>query len=203
MTTHNPIGDAGQTLLRLLRDGMGGLELSDQQIELVSPAQFTPDGVGLSLHLYHVAENAEFANDKRSPGIDSESDGGLMLELYYLLTAHPPDGNTATTSETMDQHQLLSEAIRILGGRGIVTDPDLHGSLAGSPPIQVSISRQSPEQLLDVWNAFPETQYLPSVSYVVTPVPIATDQAAPAERVVDSRIEQYLRPDGSSIGTER
>lgn len=200
MVEFNPIGDVGHTLVTILRDGMGGLEVSDQQIELVSPAQYDGDQVGLSLYLYHVAENDHLSNDPpRPPDTAPPAGDPLVLELYFLLTAHPPDGDTARTSDTMEQHRMLSEAMRTLRENAIISGPDLEGSASGDERLYVTIDRQSPENLVDIWNSFQDASHLPSVSYVVTPVTIDTEPEESAERVVESRVEGYT---GGSAGTE-
>jgi hypothetical protein len=198
----NPIGDAGYTLVSLLRDGMGELEVSERQVALVSPDQYDGDGVGLSLYLYHVDRYAHLANETRGDLDVATGEGApLVLELYYLLTAHPPESDASSTSDTMAQHRLLSEAIRILEQNALVSGPDLKGSLAGRDGLQVSIGRQSPEHLVDLWSAFPDTAHLPSVSYVVTPVAIETAPREAADRVTEVRVDQYAeagRPEAES-----
>jgi hypothetical protein len=200
----NPIGDVGHTLVSILRDGMGGLEVSDQQIELVSPAQYDGDQVGLSLYLYHVGENDHLRNEPGEPPDPATRPGDpLVLELYFLLTAHPPDSDTARTSDTMEQHRMLSEAVRTLRENAIISGPDLEGTASGSGRLYVTISRQSPENVMDLWNSFQDVSHLPSVSYVVTPVIIDTEPKGSAERVVESRFEEYTGTQGSQSGATR
>jgi hypothetical protein len=200
----NPIGDAGHTLVSILRDGMGGLEVSDQQIELVSPAQYDSDQVGLSLYLYHIGENDHLRNEPSEPPDPATEPGDpLVLELYFLLTVHPPDSDTAKTSDTMEQHRMLSEAMRTLRENAIISGPDLEGAASGDERLYVTISRQSPENVMDIWNSFQEVSHLPSVSYAVTPVIIDTESDGSAERVVESRFEEYTGTQGSQSGATR
>lgn len=204
MAEFNPIGDVGYTLVSLLRDGMGDLAVSEDQIALVSPDQYDGDGAGLSLFLYHVDRNAHLSNDHRQDlDVAPQSGSPLVLELYYLLTAHPPDDDASNTSNTMAQHRLLSEAVRTLEENAVVSGPDLKQSLAGGDRLQVSISRQSPEHLVDLWNAFPDTAHLPSVSYVVTPVTIETEPAAAADRVTEARVEYVAESETGQRETDR
>lgn len=204
MVDFNPIGDVGHTLVSILRDGMGGLEVSDQQIELVSPAQYDSEQVGLSLYLYHIAENDHLRNEPGGPPDHAAQPGDpLVLELYFLLTAHPPDSDTTRTSDTMEQHRMLSEAMRTLRENAIISGPDLEGTVSGNERLYVTISRQSPENVIDIWNSFQEVSHLPSVSYVVTPVTIDTEPEGSAERVVESRFEEYTSTRGSESGATR
>lgn len=204
MVDFNPIGDVGHTLVSILRDGMGGLEVSDQQIELVSPAQYDDDQVGLSMYLYHVGENDHLRNEPgESPDPATQPGDPLVLELYFLLTAHPPNSDTTRTSDTMEQHRMLSEAMRTLRENAIISGPDLEGTASGDGRLYVTISRQSPENVTDIWNSFQEVPHLPSVSYVVTPVIIDTEPEGSAERVVESRFEGYTGTQGSESGATR
>lgn len=204
MVNFNPIGDVGHTLVSILRDGMGGLEVSDQQIELVSPAQYDGDQVGLSLYLYHVSENDHLRNEPRgAPDPATQPSDPLVLELYFLLTVHPPDSDTAGTSDTMEQHRMLSEAMRTLRENAIISGPDLEGTVSRDERLYVTISRQSPENVIDIWNSFQEVSHLPSVSYVVTPVIIDTEPEGSAERVVESRFEEYTGTQESESGATR
>ncbi len=185
----NPIGDAGRTLRALLIDGMGTWSVEDHQIALASPEQFEPDEVGLSLHLYHLRENAHFTNEFTAvSGATSPRESPLILELYYLLTAHPPNGETVDTSDTLEQHRMLSKAIQTFREHSVVTDPDLEGSLAGGVPLQITIDEDATDQVMDVWGSFQETPYLPSISYVVTPLLIETTIEDRPARVMETRM---------------
>ncbi len=169
---------------------MESWSVDEHQIALVSPDRFDPDEVGLSLHLYHLEENAHLANDPPAVA-DADRPGGspLILQLYYLLTAHPPDGEAIDTSDTLEQHRILSKAIQTFRERSIVGGPNLKGSLAGGDPLHITIDTEATDHVLDVWSSFQDTPYLPSVSYVVTPVVIETAGEAAAPRVVESRME--------------
>lgn len=204
MVEFNPIGDVGHTLVSILRDGMGGLEVSDQQIELVSPAQYDVDQVGLSLYLYHISENDHLRNEPRElPDLATQPGDPLVLELYFLLTAHPADSDTARTSDTMEQHRMLSEAMRTLRENAILSGPNLEGTASGDERLYVTINRQSPENVMDIWNSFQDMSHLPSVSYVVTPVIIHTERKGVPERVIESRYEEYTGTQDNESGATR
>ena len=189
MAGFNPIGDVGRTLRTLLLDGMGTWSVDDEQIALTSPAQFAPDEVGLSLHLYHLAEDPHWANER--PSIDGSQDpraAPLVLGLSYLITAHPPDGDSIDTTDTLEQHRMLSKAIQTFRRHATIDDPDLVGSLAGGPALQVSVEDES-DRVHDVWSTFQELPYLPSVSYRVTPLVIDIDEPLPDQRVLQTNIK--------------
>lgn len=194
----NPIGDVGRTLRLLLLDGMGSWSVEDHQIALASPDRFDADEVGLSLHLYNLAENAHLANEHPTvpPGEEHEEDS-LLLDLYYLVTAHPPNGETVTTSDTLEQHRMLSKAVQTFREHAVIDGSELEGSLAGHGPLYLSIDTDSADYVLDVWNSFKDTPHLPSVSYVVTPVVIETEPEEIAPRVVESTMDHFGVAGGS------
>lgn len=195
----NPIGDVGRTLRSLLVDGMGTWSVEDHQIALASPEQFEPDEVGLSLHLYHLRENAHLANEVPSlSGGQHPKEIPLILELYYLLTAHPPDGESVDTSDTLEQHRMLSKAVQTFREHSIVKDPDLRGSLAGGVPLQLAIDTDATDHVMDVWGSFQDTPYLPSVSYTVTPVVIETALEEIPARVMRTKMEYVSETGGAS-----
>lgn len=166
---------------------MGTWSVSDDQIALTSPQQFDPDDVGLSLHLYHLQESAHHADGQ--PPATYRDDDPLVLELFYLLTAHPANGDTIETSDTLEQHRMLSKAAQTLRRHAIVKGPDMQGSLTGGEPLHITINTDATDHVMDVWSSFPDTPYLPSISYSVNPVVIETEEAAPSPRVTTATME--------------
>lgn len=202
MAEFNPIGDVGRTLRSLLLDEMATLSVEDEQVALTSPDRFDTDDVGLSLHLYHLQENPQLANESPSRPGGGGGGGPLVLELYYLLTAHPPDGDTVTTEETLSQHQLLSKAVQAFREHSIVTGSELEGSPTDDGTLYISIDPDATDHVLDVWSSFQDTPYLPSVSYVVTPVVIETDEVEPGPRVHESNMDHFSGT-SSQAGSDR
>lgn len=189
MAGANPIGDAGRTLRSLLLDGMESWSVDDEQIALVSPAQFDGDGAGLSLHLYRVTENAHWANERPSiTGTRDPAAAPLVLSLSYLLTAHPADGDAVESADTLEQHHMLSTAMQTFREHRTIADPDLVGALAGGPRLELTIE-DADERVHDVWSTFADTPYLPSISYGVTPVVIESEDVPVDQRVLTTRFE--------------
>lgn len=190
MTENNPIGDVGRTLRSLLLMGMGTWSVEEDQIALTSPDRFESNKVGLSVHLYRVEENPHLANEYPAATGETRSGAGrLVLQLHYLLTAHPADGETVDTSDTLDQHRMLSTAIQTLRKNATVRGSDLQGSLAGGDPLTIAIDRGATDHVADIWTTFQETPYLPSISYMVTPVVIETADEEAGPPVIESRME--------------
>ena len=202
MPTYAAIADVGDTLVSLLRDRMGDL-ITDSDIALASPEQVEPgDDFRLTLYLYDVTENGELSNEPR-PAADPTTQEGppLVLDLYYLLTAHPSKGgNDKRTTKTMEQHSVLGRAMQVLHDDAIVSGSDLKGSLSGGDRIHLSIDSASSDRVVNVWNTFQDTPYRPSVSYVATPVLIESTREEPIQRVIESDIEEYAT--ASNAGEE-
>lgn len=196
MPPFNPIGDAGRTLRSLLLEEMSTWGVGEEQVALTSPEGFEPEEAGLSIHLYRLVENEHLSNRPPTTG-DHTADASLVLELSYLVTAHPPSGETVDTTETLEQHRLLSKAIRTLKEYAVVRPPNLLGALADGPPIHVTMDAADDARVMDVWGTFNDTPYLPSISYRVTPVVIEAEPPEPAPRVVETTME-YL--EGSKTG---
>lgn len=177
MTTFNPIGDVGKTLRALLLEGMGTWSVDDEQIALASPEQFDPDEVGISLHLYHLEKQAhQGPEDASSP---------VALELYYLLTAHPPSGETIETADTLEQHRMLSKAVQTFRTNSTISGSSLLGSLSGGDPLHVTLDTDATDHVMDVWTSFQDTPYMPSISYSVSPVLIETPSIEEAPPVTE------------------
>ena len=188
MAPFNPIGDAGRTLRSLLYDGLSTWGVSEEQVALTSPEGFEPEEPGLSIHLYRLAEDTH--HSKGGPaGTDLRGATQLVLELNYLITAHPPSGGTADTSDTLEQHRLLSKAIQTLEANRVVRPPDLLGALANGGSLQLTMDTDAETRMREVWGSFTNTPYLPSVSYGVSPVVIELPAEGPAPRVIENTME--------------
>lgn len=192
MAGTDAIADVGDTLVSLLRDAVA----ENTTVALATPAEFDPDTAGLSLFLYDVSENAHLANE-REPVTDDDTRPGdpLVLELSYLLTAHPSPDDTEYDKSTgsKDYHGELGKAMRALRDNSIVSGSALKGSLGDDDRLHVSMESRTTDQLLNVWGTFQETPYLPSVSYVVTPVIIESDREQPVSRVEEAEFRYDVR----------
>lgn len=199
MASDTAIADVGQTLVDLLRDRMGAF-VTDSDIQLASPAQAPGEHARLTLFLYDVTNNEDFATEERRHGDPTAQTGDLLaLDLHYLLTAHPAKGGSnKPTARSKDQHRLLGRAMQILRGDSILRDPDLAGDLAGET-LTVSRESVSHDRLLNIWNTFQETPYRPSVAYVVSPVIIDAEHEPADQRVVDTSVVEYTRTGGSGV----
>lgn len=202
MANGTAVRDASQTLVALLESNV---DVDSLNVELSSPnvvaGATTPT---LSVYLYKVTESEHLSSvdtHDRVHYVDADGDpetpetraidpttltrDPLVLDLHYLLTAYPP-GSDGETRQVERQHLLLGKAMGVLRDHAIVRGSALKGSL--SEELRITRS-DSDDQVVDIWNTFPETAYLPSVTYEVGPVTIESAATEPAERVESVRFE--------------
>lgn len=193
MAEYTAIEDVGDTLVTLLRDRMGDLISRDREIALASPGDIgTGDDVRLSLYLYQITENSHLKNTERQVvDPETEQERPLELELYYLVTAHPPQGGNDPTARTKEQHSVLGRAMQVFHDNPVVGGSQLAGSLAGEGELRLTQSATSADEILNLWNTFQETPYQPSVSYLATPVSIDSLRKRSTERVRERTLEEY------------
>jgi hypothetical protein len=190
---HTAIAEVGHTLVELLEDRMDGL-LARDDVALASPAAQGTGGNDwrLTLYLYDVSESGHLPEgDQREtdPERGMAADAPLVLDLQYLLTAHPTDGGADGTKKTKEQHEVLGRAMQVFRDNAILRGSDLRDSLAGEDSIRVSIERESLDAVMDIWNTFPDQRYEPSVAYRVTPVPLDSRRETPVRQVVERTVE--------------
>lgn len=191
---YRAIADVGQTLVDLLEARMSRISRGD--VALASPDAQGERGNDwrLTLYLYDVAESDELRNaDRRKPkpNADAVSKSPLVLDLQYLLTAHPSNGASAGTTDTVEQHEVLGQAMQVLRDNAILRGSELTGSLAGEDQLQISIKQESIDAVMNVWSTFPDQPYHPSVAYLVTPVTIESNRETPVRPVVTREISEH------------
>lgn len=191
MTEYAAIADVGDTLVTVLRDRMGDLITKDTEVALASPGDVSRgDDVRLSIFLYRVEENGHLKDAERG-GSDPDTVrvSPLVLDLRYLLTAHPTKGGGDPTANTREQHRVLGRAMQVLHDDPVLEGSELEGSLAGGRGFRMSLESTSTDEIVTLWNTFAETPYQPSVSYLATPVPIESTREREAQRVRERTID--------------
>lgn len=178
MGSASAIGDASETLRALLESNVGEEDLT---VTLTSPDTVSGSSKPtLSLFLYRVTESEHLSSvEWHERDVDTLEQKPLVLDLEYLLTAYP-SGSGNATRQARRQQTLLGRAMQVLREHAVVRGSALKGSLES----ELRISRSGTDgEIVDMWNTFPETAYLPSVSYTVGPVSIEPTAAVPADRV--------------------
>jgi len=156
------ISDVSKTLLKLLKDNMQDL-LDSNNIVLSSPAEMEcVTAPRLSLFLYQVSEslylkNQEVLGSNRSQLLP------LTLQLFYLLTPY------AKTEE--NEQQILGKSMQVFHDNATLGGSVLQGTLKGSEQVlRLTPQYLTFDELVRIWNAFPEKPYKLSVCYQVSPV---------------------------------
>jgi hypothetical protein len=176
--SYKAIADVGEALINLLRDNKDDLGINDiKTIMLISPGEIEAnDNVRLSLFLYQVRENAHMRNQEMQQ-IDPVQyrNPPLLLELYYMLTAHPANGDTDKTERTRTEHLILGKAIQILYD---------HTRLSISNyDARITLNTMSLDDVTKIWTTFQGKSYRPSACYLVTPVYIDSMLSKSIKRV--------------------
>lgn len=185
MASYSAVSDVSNELLAILQEGMvdpGPPEITILDSDQVGLA--SPDDAGslrLTLYLYRVVESDHLKNTGRQEvDVTRFRRASLGLDLFYLLTAHPTNGNGA--SESQDPHLILGRAMQTLHDHAVLDGPG-EGEAA-----YVSIYPQSMDDVTNIWNTFENGSFQPSVSYLVSPVVIESTAEETVTRVVDRHL---------------
>lgn len=197
------IANVGKTLVGMLEDRMGDL-VTDDEVVLASPGDEDPgDDYRLTLYLYDVTQNEHLSNERARPeSTGRPAEAALVLDLHYLLTAHPKDasGNETSTSRTAQQHRILGRAMQIMADNAIVRKPDLHEDIDPTETITITMESVSRGELVDIWGTFTEVSYQPSIAYVVSPIVVDSQRPGTDSRVVEGTVNQFTYSPGGELG---
>lgn len=202
MADYRAISAVGQTLVGVLEDRMSLVGSDDIAL---TPPHNVGKGAGdyrLTCYLYDVTESGHLKNAEPPPRPGEDSEAAITLDLAYLLTAHPSSTGPDDTANTVDQHNVLGEAIQVLAEDGILQGTTLEGTLSGGPPLQVTIEEESLEHVTNIWGTFSETPYRPSVCYLVTPVVIDATSTEDDQRVLERTHDERTRTQTPAAGKE-
>lgn len=205
-STYSGLADAGMALVELLYTGLD--EHPHVTIKRDAIALGSPETAGsearLTVFLYRVTENSHLPDaDRRTAvgdgnDVDSVDDPPLVLDLHYLLTAHPKQSGQSTTGRsttavTGEQHELLGIAMEVLHENPILRGTELSESFSGRE-LRISLESPSTSELTTLWSTFDDQPFRPSVAYSVTPVHVGSAESQDVRRVVTRRIEEYSGP---------
>ena len=190
MSSENVISDVGETLIYLLRENMRDLIPSDS-IVLLSPADEIGQDVRLSLRMYHIVENPYMRNQVVSNIHPNELQyPPLVLDLYYLLTSY--SSNSDLTERTLEEHKILGKAMRIFYDNAILSGSILRGGLSESnEELRITLNQMALTDLTGIWQAMPNQQFKPSLSYHVTPITIDSRRKTSTTRVKERNLRYY------------
>lgn len=163
------IKDVDETLRKLLNNTIKP-ELDDiNSIVFDSPANIQEKtSPRLSLFLYDVTENAYLINQE----LPTKAARPLYIDLHYLLTPFAPDIFT--------EHILITKILAVLSDNSILSGKKLCGNLikTGNKELRIIFEQYSIRERIQLWNAFPNTDYRLSLSYTVGPVQIPSSRTS-------------------------
>lgn len=182
------IRDVSDTLLELLRAEV--TLVAPETIALVTPAEAAQvGGVRLALSLYSITPAAEFRNELEVVGDPDQAQRRAQpVDLYYLLTAFPPEGDNAT-ERTLNTQHVLGFAMRVLFEHGTLTGSVLRGELPRDEELRLTFQPITVEDLTRIWGVFPDNALQTSVSYVVSPVRLWSTAPLAGPRTVSRQTE--------------
>lgn len=161
----------------------------------------------LNIYLYEVRENRDFhraAWDNVTLPDSSVvlSQPPAYLDCYYLISAWSPAEDGAMASPTLDEHQVLSEAMRILFRNPDVV-PGAVGVAGGGPVFQNAhvyltvAPPQTPQVLNEFWSTM-KLPWRPAVLLIVT-APLDMLQDSPPSPVVTTLIQRFAVIGGAGV----
>jgi len=162
---------------------------SQQAIDLRNPRDTAEGGTsGLSVWLYHVAENEFLKNQPKERRV-REEDGRrrhdlqrrppMALDLYYLITP--------LTADSRGDHLLLGKAIQILYDNPTILLAEAAGQ--SSEELRVTWHRLSLEDLTRIWDALRE-RYRLSVCYLVRVTRIDSERDIRGARIIERTLRE-------------
>lgn len=168
------INDHGDTL-NVIFDSPGDMDEATHQ----SQKPF------LSVFLYQTTINTQLRNEPARPvGTSQLKYPPLILDLYYLFTAHA-DGSDARETELM----IMEEVMRTFHDYAVFKKEDLADGLAGTDNENIKIVPNvlSMDDLNKIWATFPNKPFKLSLAYLFSPVRVpSAKEAMPVKRVATS-----------------
>jgi hypothetical protein len=155
-------------------------------------------GMRLNIYLYEIRENRNFRRAEWDPIALADrtvvlSQPPVYLDCHYLISAWSSSEDSEMTTPVLDEHQTLSEAMRVLlrnpdvipgalGLGGGVVFKNAHVYLTVAPP-------EPPRVLNDFWSTM-QLAWRPAVMLVVTaPLDLLLD--SPPSPIVTTLIQRY------------
>jgi Pvc16 N-terminal domain len=179
------ISDLDDSLAQLLRGQLPAAIVGSTQIVFDAPDdQFPPSGVTLpaiDLFLYDVRENADLRSVEWT--VERPAAGNLVMhpppvrvDCSYLVTAWPSE---TSPTRLRDEHQLLSEVLKVIVRFPTLPHDVLAGELAGQSPAPptASLGAGRLQSVAEFWQALGGR---PKAALHLT-VTIGVDRAAPTD----------------------
>ncbi|MCP4368473.1 MAG: DUF4255 domain-containing protein [Deltaproteobacteria bacterium] len=183
MSKSTVIGDATKTLKELLQNKQLPEFEPQFTVSLKSPKDEKDEiSPKINLFLYQVLEDPYAKNLKeRALNSGERQRTHLALNLFYLVTPF--------SSDILNQHQIIGEAMRILYDYAIVDGPLLGGGLEGTfLDIKLALCPLNLEELTRIWYAL-QTPYRISVCYKARILRIDSSDIRKTGRVIKKELQ--------------
>jgi len=194
MSGDTTIADVGETLIKLLRDGMSDL-VTSSAIALQSPADLTGQTTRVTLFLCGIAENQHMRNQQPTyRSGDSIANQPLVVDLRYMLTVYSYVQDL--TERSLEEHRLLGRAMRLLHDHASIGGSLLQGGLAGETTrLRILLESVPLSEMTELWSAFPGQAMRPSVFYTVSSATLESNIVTTPSRVAVRNV-RYLTHSG-------
>jgi uncharacterized protein DUF4255/carboxypeptidase family protein len=159
----------------------------------------TGTGLRLDIYLYEVRESREFRrahwdNIELADHTSVLSQPPAYFDCHYLISAWSPAEDSEAISPVLDEHEVLSEALRVLMRNPDVT-PAVIGVTGGGPVFQQAhvyltvTPPETPRVLNDFWSTM-KLPWRPAIQLVVT-APLDLLKDSPPAPLVTTFIQRY------------
>lgn len=150
MADYTAFVDAGETLVRLLREQMTPEPLSKPElISLCSPHE--SENNQLTVYLFHMEEdqyNNQVGYYQESQTLERARP--TQFHISFLITAH---SKAPTHLKEADQYRIIGAAMQALKDYPVLPKRCLSGSLKESgAELHLTVERPNFEQMLKIWN---------------------------------------------------
>ena len=174
MASYTAVADAGNSILKLLRDNMTPEPVSKpEMIGICSPAD--RGDFKLGLYLYSIRENGEFRD------VGYQNTRSLTMNLFYLLTAY---STIDLKLRAYDESCILGKAMQVIYDNSILRGSNLQGSLAEKgEELRIVLNYLNTDEISKIWT-FPNIPYKLSAGYMVGPVIIDSNTSRAFTRVM-------------------
>jgi hypothetical protein len=164
-------------------------------------------GLQLNIYLYEVKENREFRrstwdNVALPDRTVALSQPPVYLDCHYLISAWSPTEDSDLASPVLDEHQMLSETLRVL-----LRNPDVvpaalpipgGGVVFRNAHVYLTVVPPEPPRILnDFWSTM-KLPWRPAVMLVVT-APLDLLMDAPPSPVVTTLIQRFAQIGSAAI----
>lgn len=178
--TRTVIRDVSTSLKTLLKENVTELN-DDNYITFGSPSDVDATNISLSMCLYYLTESPSMRNSEKDPivGTNQFYAPPAYLDLYYLMTPYAKDRDTELL--------ILGKIFQLFHEHAVLSDNDLKGNLiaCGNEKIRISYNNLSLQDIKQLWEVFPGKPAKLSLSYLVSPVRLPSEQIMTIPRVLE------------------